>query len=197
MVEHEKDSWGEADRMTGKPADEPAGKSAGKLVTKAFLVVALVLLLLPSVGMLWARTDSSTENTALASFPTIHTDDGSMNRDYLAQFGEWFEDHFAYRNQLLDSKSYLVTKTTSTSPVEKVVYGKDGWLYFNGTLDDYQGRDLMSERELANIAHNLSLMQEYVEDRGGTFVFTIALNKNSVYSDAMPNRYNQETIANR
>lgn len=70
-----------------------------------------------------------------------------------------------------------------------MVLGTDGWLYYSGTLDDYQGRNLLSDRELFNIVHNLSLIQEYVEGQGSTFRLTIAPNKNSLYSGNMPYYY--------
>lgn len=39
---------------------------------------------------------------------------------------------------------------------------------------------------MENIAHNLSLMQKYVQGKGGKFVFTVAPNKNSLYGENMP-----------
>ena len=46
-----------------------------------------------------------------------------------------------------------------------VIQGKDGWLYYKDSLDDYLGQDLLSDRSLFNIAHMLSMTQQALEER--------------------------------
>ena len=61
-----------------------------------------------------------------------------------------------------------------TSIADNVLLGKDGWLYFADTLNDYTGTALWGEREIFSAARNLSLMAEYCEGQGARFLFTIA-----------------------
>ena len=59
------------------------------------------------------------------------------------------------------------------SSVSDVIVGKNGWLYYTATLDDFQHRNLGSDRMLFNIAHNLLLMQQYTESMGKQFLFHV------------------------
>lgn len=44
----------------------------------------------------------------------------------------------------------------------------------------------MSRRKIANAVHNLSLVQQYVQENGAAFLLTIPPNKNSLYGENMP-----------
>ena len=153
-----------------------------------FTGIVLAVLLLPLVGMAWAPTVETTENRTLAPAPSLTNEDGSLNVDVLGQTGTYFEDHFAYRNQLVSANARL-NAALGTSATDQVVVGKNGWLYYAGTLPDYLGQTHLSDRALRNIAHNLRLLQRFTESRGAQFVFAVAPNKNTLYAENMPNRY--------
>ena len=70
-----------------------------------------------------------------------------------------------------------------------VIYGKNDWLYYSSTLDDYSGRNKLSERELFNLAYNLSIVQDYLQKQDIKFVFTVPANKNTLYGENMPYYY--------
>lgn len=198
---------GAAVTETGAPAKDAAAKarsprtawdfaSAGTYVDRslpvgwswAAVVLALAVILVPSIGMAWAFTDSTSENRELAAAPSLFGEDGAPNAGVLQDAGTWFEDHFAYRNQLVAANARL-RAALGTSSTDQVVVGSDGWLYYGGTLPDYLGQSALSERALANIAHNLVLAQGYVSGHGGRFLFTVAPNKNSLYDENMPSYY--------
>ncbi len=162
---------------------------------KIFIVIVSLILLIPFVGMVFWPTNETTENTVMAKWPKV-TEEGKWNRDYLAQAGEYFEDHFAFRQQFVTANALLRGRILKTSATDQVVVGKEDWLYFGGTLDDYQGKNLLSERELYAVVHNLKLMQDYVESCGSRFILTVAPNKNSLYNSNMPDRYKKGTDSN-
>ncbi len=155
-----------------------------------YIVVVLALMVFPFAGMSVAVTDETTENKELAEFPKWK-EEGKWNVNYLSELGGYFEEHFAFRQEMVAANSLLRGKVLGVSASDQVVVGKDGWLYYGGTLNDYFGENLMSERGLFNAVFNLSLMQQYVEAKGSKFVLTIAPNKNSVYSEYMPINYVQ------
>ncbi|MBO4352291.1 MAG: hypothetical protein J5818_02225 [Eggerthellaceae bacterium] len=163
-------------------------KHAPHVVFAVVLALALVIVALPSVGMLWARTDSTTENRELADAPSLLAEDGSFNVNVLDDAGSYFADHFAYRNLLVAANAHI-RGAFGTSPTDQVVVGDDGWLYYGGTLPDYLGQSELSDRGLRNIAHNLALAQGYVESKGASFAFTLAPNKNTLYPEHMPYCY--------
>ena len=152
------------------------------------VVLGLVAILLPSIGMAWAFTDSTSENRELAAAPSFVGEDGAPNISILSDAGTWFEDHFAYRNQMVAANAGL-RAALGTSSTDQVVVGSDGWLYYGGTLPDYLGQSALSERALVNIAHNLKLAQDYVEGHGAQFLFVVAPNKNTLYAQNMPYYY--------
>ena len=153
-----------------------------------YIAAVLMLAAFPFVGMSVAASNETTENKELARFPRLRFD-GTWNVRYLAQLGDYFEDHFAFRQELVAANALIRGRLLGVSASDQVLVGKDGWLYYTGTLDDYLGRNQMSEKGLANAVHNIGLMQQYVEDRGSRFLITIAPNKNSVYDSHMPSNY--------
>lgn len=160
-----------------------------------YIILVLLLLLFPLVGMPFLGSEWSSETTALAEAPKLKTEDGKLNTAYISDAGRYFEDHFALRSDMITANSLLQAKLFGTSASSKITVGSDGWLYFNGDLNDFQGQNLMKERELINIAHNLKLMQDYYSLLGKNMLFTIAPNKSSLYPEHMPSNIikSQET----
>ena len=70
--------------------------------------------------------------------------------------------------------------------ITPVITGSNGWLYYASTIYDYLGENTITERGINNIAHNLALLQEYVEEQGAKFIFTVPPNKNTLYGENMP-----------
>ena len=153
-----------------------------------YIAAVLVLVLVPFAGMSVAATNETTENKELAAFPKLRTD-GIWNPRFLGELGTYFEEHFAFRQELVAANALLRGRLLGVSASDQVLVGKDGWLYFTGTLDDYLGENQMSDKGLRNAVSNLSLMQQHIEERGSRFVLTIAPNKNSLYDGNMPSNY--------
>ncbi len=160
-----------------------------------YIIIVFAILLVPFLGMSFWATDRTTENTTLSEWPAF-VKDGKPNINYLEDMGNYFEDHFAFRLQMLTANALIWSKGFDTSTTDQVVTGKDDWLYFSGTMDDYTGRDLLSDRELKAIVHNLSLMDSYVDFCGGRLIVTVAPNKNTLYNSAMPYYYQKGETSN-
>lgn len=151
------------------------------LYIAAFFAVCLV----PFAGMAVTGQESSSENRTLAEFPQLKTEEG-INVQWLSDAGEYFQDHFAFRNELVTANALINGKILGTSTASGVIQGTDGWLYYKDSLEDYLGENLLKDRSLYNIAHILSMMQEYLAEKNVQFVFTVAPNKNSLYDANMP-----------
>lgn len=168
--------------------DEPLLSFKGSAWT--FVVLVIAALLVPLVGMLWASNDSTSENRELAEFPSLVTDDG-MNANFLSEAGAYFTDHFAYRENLVDADARLFSSVFGISTADNVIFGNSGWLYYAGTLSDYQDKQPLRERQARNIAHNLRMLQDWCAAQGSRFVFTVAPDKNALYGMNMPAYYPQ------
>lgn len=153
---------------------------------RAFTAVFLLLCLVPSLGMLLPRRSGTGGNEVLSAPPRLLDGEGRANPDYLADWCGYAEDRYFLRQELVTAWSGLNRRVLRTSISEDVILGRDGWLYFGGTLDDYTGASLMTAGEVSAAAHNLALASEYCESQGARFLFTIAPNKNSLYPRHMP-----------
>lgn len=150
-----------------------------------YTVIFFALCLLPLVGMALPEREQSSENRTLADVPVLKDGEG-WNLDYLAEAGDYFQDHFGFRQELVTANALVQGKLFGVSTAASVIQGTEGWLYYKDSLDDYLGMNQMSERALFNVAHSLAMMQAYVERQGAAFLFTIAPNKNSLYGEHMP-----------
>ncbi len=151
-----------------------------------FIIACVAVCLLPFAGMAVCPTTESTENKAMSAFPSLGIQEGSLNLNLFQELEEYFNEHFAFRNELIYADAKIQTCVFQVSNADTVTYGKDGWLYYSSTLGDYLGYNRMSDRQIYNMAHNISLVQEYVEEKGSDFVLAIPPNKNTLYGEYMP-----------
>lgn len=149
-----------------------------------FVVFCAIVIILPFAGVLWAPTMETTENRTLAEMPSLE-EDGKPNLSIMSDLGSYFEDHFAYRNELVTANAKL-RALLGTSATDSVVLGDDGWLFYGGTTPDYLGTGRLTSQEVENMAFNFSLIQGYCESVGANFALAIVPNKNSVYPEKMP-----------
>lgn len=154
-----------------------------------FVAACMAIGLIPLAGMTIARTETTTENRVLSEWPSLRNEDGSFNVNFLPQAGTYFEDHFAFRNQLVAADSLIMGNVFRQSTIDTVLTGTDGWLYYTDSLDDYLGQNVVTERGAYNIAHNLKIVQDKMDQQGIRFAFTVAPNKNSLYDEHMPYYY--------
>lgn len=156
-----------------------------RLYSGAFIGICL----LPAVLTPFVKADSSKENRALAALPSVKNADGSINFNILSDWGEYFAEHFAFRQQLVTADSRIKTAALGTSPNSDVIDGSDGWLYYGETVDDFLNINTMNSRRIYGICHDLRLINSFCEENGAEFLFTSVPNKNSLYPENMPFNY--------
>ena len=149
-----------------------------------FLCVCLALCAVLALGMLFAGPAAARANEVLASAPALRGADG-LNTRFLSDVSTWLSDRFFLRQELITAHNRLLAALGGGESGD-VIAGRDGWLYYSATLDDYTGADMLSDAALAAAARNLSLMRDYCEERGAQFLFVPTPNKNSLYDAAMP-----------
>lgn len=160
-----------------------------------FIVICLCVMCIPSVGLLHTGKNEVMEDGECVVVPSIREDD-KWNAYYLRDMGEYFNENFAFRQEMISANAWIYGKVFHVSTTDQVLLGKNDWMYYTNTLNDYTATHLMSERGLNNVAHNIKLMQDFVEQNGSGFIFTIAPNKNSVYDENMPYYYQKGMNAN-
>lgn len=159
---------------------------AKKHICRAFLAIFLILSLLLSVGVaIWGPSKAGA-NERLSQDAALFDKDGNFNPDYLSDLAAWMSDHFFGRQELISVHNKLTGLLFGSSGTDSVILGKDGWLFFAETLDDFTGSESMSDRDIYGAARNLYLIQEYCKTSGMDFQFMLAPNKNSLYPQFMP-----------
>lgn len=156
---------------------------------RIFITIFAAACLIPSLGILIFGPAQAAANETLAAAPVVISADGSFNWEILSDITDWLGDHFALRQELVTAQHHLMAAVFHESGTDEVVLGKDGWLFYTETLDDYQGVNTMTQREAWAAGHSLALIQEYCTGKGIDFLFTVAPNKNSLYGAYMPSRY--------
>ncbi len=112
----------------------------------------------------------------------------TLNTDFGNEFEEYFQKSFAYRDKVVNIFASLRENLLSEGN-EQVIVGDDGFLFFNDTTGDYIGTSVLSDEQILSIATSLENIYNYVKQKGAAFVFAVAPNKNSIYSEKMPERY--------
>ncbi len=154
-------------------------------VALVFVVLVMVALVLPLICIPFAPHDDEAELQDLAQWPELFVD-GQPNINFLSEAGMYFDDHFAFRQEIITANARLFAQGLATSPTDQVVVGSDGWLYYAGTMADYQRTRPMNERTIDNAAYNVAQLQAYANEHGAQFLLMVAPNKNSLYPEHMP-----------
>ena len=159
-------------------------------------LVFLLLILLPLANMVFTigQPVPIRENRKLAAKPQL---DYRRPWDFLKNFEAFFNDHFGFRTQLVLAHNRLVYGLFRTSPTEKVLIGRQGWLFlsrladFTNEIDYYRAVKPFSLRELAEFKRVLEERRDWLAGRGIKYLFMLAPNKSTIYPEFMPASVNR------
>ncbi|MBR1529073.1 MAG: hypothetical protein IJ642_07205 [Oscillospiraceae bacterium] len=169
-----------------------------KIVYLIYSILFFAVCAVPGAMLLkQSDDDGSDEKRQLAEMPAFRTEEGEVNKNWSSEFQAYVSDHFGFRKNLVSIDSHLKADLLHVSAEDDVIIGKDGWLFYTPTVNDYLGRTTVSELGMQNIRHNLEMMKEFTEQQGSQFVLAIVPNKNTIYQNDMPDNYqNQGTSGN-
>ena len=157
-----------------------------KIEAFLFIGVFLLLALAPAVGLLVFGPAPTAANEILAQPPELTKPGGSFNASVLSDAAAYIRDRFWLRQELVTCNSAVEAEIFHESASPKVLLGREGWLYFAETLDDFVGRNRLSSRQLWAAAHTLALIREEAGRRGVRLLLVPVPNKNTVYPAYMP-----------
>ena len=108
-----------------------------------------------------------------------------------AQFEAWYRDSFALRAALIRLHNVAKLELFGVSPTSEIVAGPAHWLYT--TRDDavgvFRGADPLSPRELELWKTILAERRAWCAQRHIAYVFAIAPNKETIYPERFPPRF--------
>lgn len=159
-----------------------------KTLCLVFVLLFFALLAVPGVAFLSGYEARNLENRPLAREASLVAR-GKANLSFPADFDGWWGDHFGLREEMVTAFHALTMAVFRDTLNKKVVVGKEDYLFYSETMDDYLGINRMSGEEIQKAAAVLRLEREYCESLGMAFVFMAAPNKNTVYPEYMPERF--------
>lgn len=156
-----------------------------------YCIIFMTICIIPICVYPFAKNTKQIGNSKISSVPSL-LKDGEINTGFSTEFEKFVNDTMPFRAEMLTTANYIEGDIFGAKTAN-VITGKNGWLFFAKTLDDYKGINQLSDKELQAISLTLSLIEEQVENNGGYFVFAPVPNKNSVYPEYMPEKYTKGT----
>lgn len=161
---------------------------AGKIWLLIYCLVWMVACCLPLTGLVLGLDSTNLEKRTLAIKPDVIVE-GRLNLDFTDQFDAYFTDHFTFRSWLISGWHTVNQILLQRSGSSRVITGDSGWLFFQETLNDYLADPVLDPVAMNRISRILVLQQEWLKQQGITFFFMVAPNKNTIYPEKMPDRY--------
>jgi alginate O-acetyltransferase complex protein AlgJ len=136
---------------------------------------------------------SSAEKRRLADLPALDLKPGTL-ATFPSRFEAYFNDHFGYRSLFIRRYNRIMKKYFAKSPVPNVLIGKNNWLFFtfSNLIDDFVGADPFTQEELEIWRSNLEHKRDWLAKHGIRYLFVVAPNKQTIYSEYLPDYLQKE-----
>jgi len=161
--------------------------------TISFILILFLPLLLLVTGT--GKTGSTWENKSKA--PELFPEEGFQKG--LENFGNYFEKNFPFRRKMLYRRNYFYSKIFGVSPVERVIIGKNKWLFLkrlneSGLEVDYSTSiDGFRKDELEYWFNTFYERYQFLKKRGIELLIVIVPNKSTVYTEYLPDSLQKVT----
>lgn len=168
-------------------------RAANDLVT---IVAFLAAICAPFLD-LWIRPDAARnpekrEMRAPARMPPLSFDKAVLTA-FPEQYEDYFNDSYGLRDKLLRWHSIEKVFLFGVSPTHDIYLGRDRWLFYDDgiSLENHRGLVPFEEPDLAGWRKGLEDVSRLCAEIGAHFVYVIIPDKESVYPERVPARYNQ------
>ncbi|GMR06844.1 MAG: hypothetical protein BMS9Abin25_1476 [Gammaproteobacteria bacterium] len=175
-----------------------------KFTAYALAIIFLAAIFIPFLGSI-IKTDtikSVSEKRILTPLPEKPNSIKTLKR-YPKKFNLYFQDNFGFRENLM--LHHKLKYWLGDSPSEKVMRGKDGWLFFKGDSsidlqDSFRGIRRFKESELKQYAVALDARYKWLANNGIQYLLVIAPNKHTIYPEYLPDsmfQVNDKTLTDQ
>lgn len=130
---------------------------------------------------------SRAENRTLAQLPAWPRTLAQWEA-YPQQFDAYFNDNFGLRRPLLRLNSSFTTVMLGRLPSDKVIFGKDQWLFYAGeeSLELYRNERPLSAIQLDDAREALARRVRRATELKARYVFFLVPDKHTIYPEKMP-----------
>ena len=141
----------------------------------------LLILFIPLVG---EKEEASLENRTLAPFPEWRW---SNVWSFFSGYQDYFNDRFAFRNQLINIYGNLTYEQINSKPITiKSIIGKEDWLFMSKKDYINQVSIPFTTEELQIINYNLNVTTEWFKKHGIKYYLTVPPAKARIYPEYLP-----------
>ncbi|MEI9962558.1 MAG: alginate O-acetyltransferase [Limisphaerales bacterium] len=133
-------------------------------------------------------TDPAGENRLPAPEPRLTQLNVSGIKHFLAASELYFNDHFGFRNRLIRWFQQWKLRLFHDPSVRKAILGQNGWL-FRGEeqmVEHYLGIAKFTPEQLKSWQTLLEKRRDWLAQRGIKYLFVIAPDKQTIYSEELP-----------
>jgi alginate O-acetyltransferase complex protein AlgJ len=150
----------------------------------------LVLLALPLVTMRGGAGALQQEQRTRAPMPSLRT----AGAQFPEQADAYFRDNFGWRDRIIRWHHQFKYKAFGESPVDSVIVGRDGWLFYSVPSDGMDIRNFSGHwpHAAADVDAWLTAQdgrRHRYSRLGAQYLIAIAPDKQSVYPERVPFRY--------
>ncbi|MBL7647417.1 MAG: hypothetical protein JNK74_14625 [Candidatus Hydrogenedentes bacterium] len=158
----------------------------------ALVAIFFTLLWLPLADNLLHldRSRPSDENRSLSPAPRLALTEQAL-KEFPRSFEAFYDDRFGFRNFLVRQFHTVNFGWLGIADPEKVVKGKEGWLYLGRKvlIDESRGLNPLKEDEVHAWATKIDAIRQWQEARGGSFLFVLVPDKQRVFPEYLPDWY--------
>jgi hypothetical protein len=132
---------------------------------------------------------SEAEKRILASFPSIRSEDGSLNLNFNNEFETWINDNIGLRSEMVIANAQMQYSIFHVLSNNSDMYlGPNGEFNYatDEILKDYQHLDLKTDEELADIAGGFQYAYDYLYEKGIQLYYFQCWDKQSIYPEQFP-----------
>ncbi|MBC8505860.1 MAG: hypothetical protein H8D34_13435, partial [Chloroflexi bacterium] len=166
-----------------------------KIEISVLVALFLIGIWLPLLATFWNSAGghfNAEEKRKLAELPVLDFTRQGINK-FPVDFSKYFDDNFGMREYLIKLHSYIKVYLFDISPTHRAIIGKQGWLFLGdgSIVADYRHTHPFTEEELKQWRDVLVAKRDWLAARGVKYLFVVAPDKQSIYPEFMPDRFNQ------
>lgn len=137
-----------------------------------------------------AANSAAHEKRKLATLPAMPRT-WAAAKEFPGKFAAYYGDRFGLRATLIRWHALAMHAVFRMSPTDKVLEGRDGWLYYadDYSLEDYRSLTPFQLAELARWRTVLEERQAWVAARGAKLVVVFPCDKHIIYPEYLPAGY--------
>lgn len=143
-------------------------------------MVAL-LLSVPLLLRIGGVEPGAVENRSLATLPKAGVE-GVLDASYFSALDDYLEDHTPGRPEAITADAWVDVEVFGDSPTPEVFLGDEGWLFYRTSLSGPCETNADGEQVVAGV----EALNAMLAEQGKRVLWTIAPNKETVYSEYLP-----------